>query len=498
MLPLLLACTGPDAAPESDPAPVESAPVDSSAGDTSGEDSAPPPDTEPPHTGDSAEELPPNVLVLVMDDVGVDKVGVYGVHDDPPPTPTLDALAADGVLFENAWAYPGCSPTRAAMLTGRHAPRTGLGTVLTPSDDQHWLLGGEVTLPELLAEAGYTSAAVGKWHLVAWAHGTPAMHPLEQGFAHFRGLMGNLHHVLSEGEQEPSYTYWQKATDGKLSWRTHYVTSEQADDVVAMSQQLPEPWFVYAGFTSAHEPYDVPPTHLTTVEVAADDEATARYDAVVEALDTELGRLLDSLDPEVRERTLVIVMGDNGTPGGTSTPPALADRAKESLYDGGVHVPLIVSGAGVVDPGRRSDALVSVVDLFPTLAELAQVDTADLVRSEGEHAGASVSLDGVSWLPVLGGEQGARATLLSSRVQPISAGSYDAIDVTVRNAGYKLIRQDATATWPQDELFRYAEGQYEEGENLLDQLGTDDELDAAYEALSAEVERFLGEVTYGP
>ncbi|MGK0482322.1 MAG: arylsulfatase B, partial [Planctomycetota bacterium] len=106
----------------------------------------------------------PNILIVLMDDVGRDKIGAYADHPNPAPTPSLDALAAQGVLFRNAWAYPVCSPTRAALLTGRYGDRTGITTIIRAGDGVHTpLLLSETILPEVLPD--HRSLAIGKWHL---------------------------------------------------------------------------------------------------------------------------------------------------------------------------------------------------------------------------------------------------------------------------------------------------------------------------------------------
>ncbi len=490
MVVFLLACVANPSGSGGDSAPSVLVTSDTDAG-SGPEDSATPHDS-----ADTGVVPPPNVLFVLLDDVGVDKIGAYGVHDQPPPTPTIDALAAEGVLFENAWTYPSCTPTRAALLTGRHATRTGLGDVLNPPDDVHWLFEPEITLPEMLRESphGYSSGLVGKWHLVGWDHPAPADHASRQGFDAVRGTLGNLGQSLNEPEALLGYDYWEKNTDGVLSFSERYVTSEQADDVLALCEELPEPWFLLAAFSAPHEPFHAPPDELTTQEVGKGDGNAALYDAMLEAVDTELGRVLDGLDPERRARTWVVVMGDNGTPGAAVTAPAYADRAKESLNDGGVNVPLIVAGPGVADPGRRSEALVHVVDIFATVAELAEVDASALLRTAGDHAGEAVTLDGRSWLPVVTeAAAGERDYLHVERFEPngpepVSRG------YTVRNAGWKLIDPESGAV----ELYRYDTEGYAEGENVASSVDTDPAAAAAYDELRAELERWRAEVTYGP
>ena len=471
MLLLALACT--DGAPEA-------VTTDTARADTV------PADSDPP-------AAPPNILLVLLDDIGVDKVGAYDPYGTAPPTPTLDALAERGVVFENAWVYPGCTPTRAALLTGRHGYRTGLGRVLTAPVDGHWLLEDEVTLPEVLAGAGYTSAAVGKWHLVAWAAEEPEEHPRRQGFGTFRGLLSNVHQPLYDSQEPLTYWHWEKVVDGEAAFESTYLTTDQADDVLALTGELPEPWFLYAAFFAPHDPWHAPPDEL--ISQPLDEEAASAaetHSAMVESVDTELGRLFEGMDPEVAARTLVVLLGDNGTPREATLEPADPDRVKETLYDGGVNVPMLVAGPGV--EAGRSEALVHAVDLLPTLAEAAGVDLSGLVRTEGEQAGAAVTLDGVSWLPVLSGGEGSREHLHVEQLHPNGTGDYEVEHYAVRSATHKLVRYDDGT----EQLFRYDDGEPDEGPDRLADRSEDADLEAAYQALVAELERWQGGLAYGP
>lgn len=345
-----------------------------------------------PGTSDTGPSGPPNVLLVVLDDVGRDMIGAYRQHPDSPPTPHLDGLAAEGVRFTHAWAMPACAPARATILTGRHGPRTGIGGSLPPLDPEApGLALAEVTLAELLrgAPTPYATAAVGKWHL-----GTPASgglaHPGLQGFEVFRGAPGNLTVGHSLDGLPQSYTDWVQVEDGEAARASGFLTERTADDALDLARDLPEPWFVYAAFHAAHGPYEVPPARWIATPLDALPTPRRRYLAMVEALDALVGRVVDGLAPEVRARTVVVVLGDNGTPGEVTTPPFAATAAKKSLGEGGVGVPLIVAGPGVAR-GAVVDLPMSTVDLLPTLAELAGVDAA--ARIPG--------LDGASVLPWL-------------------------------------------------------------------------------------------------
>jgi len=317
--------------------------------------------TGAPSGGANSPPLGPNILIIVADDVGVDMVNVYGESGAAPCTPNLDALAQDGLLFRNAWACPVCSPTRAALLTGRHGFRTGIGNVVTNTDSG--LALAETTLPELLSS--YSSACIGKWHLSGAAG---PFHPNDSGFQHFDGFLQG---------QVNSYSSWPRVVDGQASLSTVYTTIEFTDEAIVQINSLPQPWFVVVNYNAAHSPYQVPPASLCPVGAcpntwcssatpASNDRRLAR--AMMESLDVKLGELVAAVDA-LSSKSYVFFLGDNGTPPTVSINPFTAAHAKGTLYEGGVNVPLIVRGPTV----RRGEceALVSVTDIYATVAQLA-------------------------------------------------------------------------------------------------------------------------------
>ncbi len=292
----------------------------------------------------------PNILVVLLDDVGRDKVHAYGESAAAPPTPNLDALAARGVLFRNAWAYHSCSPTRAALLTGRHSDRTGIGSVIRSGDGVYTPLGlSETTLPEALP--GYTSVALGKWHLRDL--GDPDTHPIDSGFDAVSGYLGSN-----------DYLSWSWNLNGTLTPRTGYFPTELAGQAIETLRRVPEPYFVYYCPKLAHSPYHVPPQSLHTR--GHPGSIWGQHAAMSESIDTVVGRLLEFVD---LDQTYVFVMGDNGSPGEAVVSPFQLNQAKGSVYEGGVRVPLIVAGPGV-SRGTECAELVHVTDIFATVREL--------------------------------------------------------------------------------------------------------------------------------
>lgn len=338
------------------------------------------------------EEPPPNVLILLADDLGVDQLRSFGAGQRAPSTPVLDGLADQGLRFTRAYADAICSPSRATLLTGRYARRSGVGTGITLGSREHDLPTDEVLLPEMLRDSPsgpWDSSMLGKWHLTS----NPELAkraPLDQGFQWFAGTPGNLSDENARGEVKQGYHRWQKSTNGEIAWVERYATTETVDDALERARTMRGPWLMYVAFHAAHAPLHVPPGDLRTGGPAPDSKLE-KYQAAVTALDAEIGRLLRDL-PE-RERTLIFFLGDNGSPEEGVLQGNHPERSKGSLFEGGVHVPLLVLGPGVVQ-GAESTALVNTTDLFATIAELARVPLP--LRREG---GAEVQLDGVSLIP---------------------------------------------------------------------------------------------------
>jgi arylsulfatase A-like enzyme len=318
-----------------------------------------------------APEPPHNVLLLIADDVGVPRIGAYAAHPEPSRTPTLDALAGEGVLFERAWATPMCSPSRAAILTGRLPSRNGIGSAIHPgrAGQMQGLDLAQDTLPRRLAARGVRSFAVGKWHLSGGA-APDTTHALRAGFAHYSGYPGNP-------PGADGYFAWTKHVNGSAERVSGgYLTSNTVDDAIEQIRVSPEPWFGWVGFHAVHAPLHAPPAALHSYSLRGAPRAspTAHYDAALEAMDHEIGRLLAGVAPEVMKRTTVVFVSDNGTSKNGVREPSRS--AKRSLFEGGVRVPLIVAGAAVAseNAGRASTALVHVTDIFATIAELFDAD----------------------------------------------------------------------------------------------------------------------------
>lgn len=375
--------------------------------------------------------VPPNILVVVADDLGTADVAGYKESLFAPATPTLDSLAKRGVLFRNAWSNPVCSPTRATVQTGRYSFRTGIGFIV---DDPAWALQpGELTLPEMVSagtQGHYENAAFGKWHLGPIGLGSDAA-PNLAGYTHFAGNMTSINDCCN------SYFDWIKVTDGVAVTTTTYNTSDTVDDASAWIQSQTKPWFCHLAFNAPHFPYHAPPPGLHSVNLSGLPTPSVMprpyYLAMIESLDTELGRLLATIGPAAVANTVIIFLGDNGTPSEVMPPGTPAFHGKPSLFEAGINVPLIVAGPGVKRGECR--ALVNTSDIFATIAELTAADLTGM-----QFAG---SLDSVSLMPYLKNPKlpSLRPWVFAEIFDPNGiTGPYTFTGQAIRNDRYKYIR----------------------------------------------------------
>ncbi|MFT5050071.1 MAG: arylsulfatase B [Chlamydiales bacterium] len=326
----------------------------------------------------------PNYLIMLADDIGVDMVGAYGEHPDPARTPNIDRMAQQGILFRNAYSEPICSASRAALLTGRFGVRTGLGSNPKKLNaDNVGLTLDEILLPELLQPFGYGSAVCGKWHLADFSQGP--MHPIESGFDFAIGSLGNLSGM-------ETYKRWKRSVNGTTRPSYAYATTDAVDNAIRAIRHFEgrdKPWVVLVAFNAPHHPLHAPPGYLHSYPLTGDPQATPELHtkAMVEAMDTEIGRLLAGLG-DAGDNTLVIFAGDNGSTEEAITAPFDPEHGKGTVYEGGINVPFIVSGQAVVNPGRQVEGLIHLRDIYPTLAEMSGVPI--------QHP-----VDGLSLLPYL-------------------------------------------------------------------------------------------------
>jgi len=448
----------------------------------------------------------PNILLIISDDVGLDMstgmypgmieqlVSQYGpegfnhpewqkIDGHPASTPNLDAFAQQGMRFTANWANPFCSPTRASLLTGLNASQTNVATYADALDQGH------DSFVRWLSDAGYATAVFGKWHMAGLpgqgdAPDYPGMKPAEAGFDWFQG---NMHAAL------PTFWEWEEhQQDGSMpanQWRTEQpvprslpgIAETRNASVVKVAETIDwirerervepdRPWFGWLAFNLSHATANQQPSAMmipeldllneeTQAEVRAcggefgsrntgDCSGETQFRAMTNALDTLMGHLLGTLD-EVDPNTIVIFVGDNGTP--MYGRPQLdhidnmyitrTARGKGTAYEGGALVPLVVRGPGIA-PGSVSDEFTHVVDLFPTILEMAGLDVPEQVSSGAD--GGQTDLFGVSLMPILYGDSSAvrdpdRGFVITESTNLMTGGTKV---VGIRNAHYKLVCTD--------------------------------------------------------
>lgn len=430
-------------------------------------------------TGEPAGD---NILLVILDDVGVDQLALMGYGGAMPPrTPTIDAIGKAGLRFRNTWSMPECSPGRAAMFVGRYPMRTQINQAIGANDlaNSH-VTPYDLTAPKLLRQAGYESAMFGKFHLAgpennADANGTPRA----LGWDYFYGWVGGLPASIdtTAGGVAPQGTYSCgfvpsaaaggadqgacRFADGACTamnlltspgdapgkqclarggifvpaqscsqpppaglnfnhQNAYYVSplvinTPQGVQAAALSdarsrgyrttietdaairwirgRTTSRPWMATVSYSAAHTPAQQPPSALLAASAGSDDLDCKAAGAqrqltnqMIEALDTELGRLLVetglasrngdgtlNYDPQAT-RTTIVIVGDNGSVASTVKLPFDPERAKSTSYQTGVWVPLIVAGPQVANPNRNVENMVNTVDLFSLFGELAGLD----------------------------------------------------------------------------------------------------------------------------
>lgn len=461
-------------------------------------------DTEPPSAAAAGDpifangfEQRPNILLVILDDVGVDQIPSFGYGGaNPPSMPTIDAIAEGGLRFRNTWAMPECSPGRSTLLTGRFPIRSNVNQALGPNDLANSQVNPyEVTVPRLLDHAGYVSGKFGKTHIggpennqagqgvlgqlgwdyfQGWTEGVPASidttaggvaasgtyscgfvpdtardpeNGADSGACYTRDAAGVTCSLISGNSPEGDPPGLQCLTRGgilvpdatcqnpapaNLAWEkqnAHYVSSlviNEGTDVteagtldprsrgyratlevdaasawIREQQKAGHPWMATVSFSNAHTPMQHPPAALLPSGASAQllaDCTSARplnmrrlYDAMIEATDTEIGRLMLETglatpdgnggivyDPAA-SNTVIVLVGDNGSFYSTVKVPFDPSRSKGTAYQTGVWVPLIVSGPMVNEPGRTVEHMVNMVDIYHLFGEVAGLDVPALV-----------------------------------------------------------------------------------------------------------------------
>jgi len=349
----------------------------------------------------------PNIIILLADDLGYGDLGCYG--NQTIKTPNLDALAAAGLRFTDFHSNgPMCSPTRAALLTGRYQQRCGIEGVLSgKSNYDTGMSPDEVTFAEVLELAGYATACFGKWHLGY----TPPFGPIAQGFDSFRGYVAGGLDYHSHIDRSGRPDWWK---DRELIPEKGYTTELLTDHAISfIGKNKDNPFCVYVPYQAVHFPFQGPDDQADRVEGGNywskakygrryDDveDRKAAYKEMVEALDAGVGRIVQTVRKLGLERkTLVFFTSDNGAYSwvGSNLP---CRGQKTDLWEGGHRVPAIACWPGKIKPGTVTNQTTMTMDLFPTMVEMTGAKLPD-----------DLKLDGVSLLPVLQGRSLPERTL---------------------------------------------------------------------------------------
>jgi arylsulfatase A-like enzyme len=321
----------------------------------------------------------PHIVYIVADDLGWKDVGFHGATD--VKTPNLDRLAAEGARLEQFYVQPFCTPTRAALMTGRYPFRYGLQTIVIPSKGTYGLNTDEVTLPDVLKSAGYKTAMVGKWHL---GHADRKYWPRQRGFDyHYGAVLGEIDYFTHSAHDVRD---WQR--DNQAVTEKGYVTQLLGADAVRLiTEHNPrQPLFLYLAFTAPHAPYQAPEDYIARFAHIA-DETRRTYAAMIACMDDEIGKVLAALDAKkMREKTLIVWHSDNGGTrdarftGEGHVKKVPCDNGplkggKSQLYEGGTLVPALANWPGRIPAGSEIQHLIHVTDMLPTLARAAGAST---------------------------------------------------------------------------------------------------------------------------
>ncbi len=337
----------------------------------------------------------PNILVIMVDDLGYGDLSSYGAPD--LQSPHIDALFDEGMRFDSFYANcPVCSPTRASFITGLYPDNAGVpGVIRTPLPDKpvSWgnLRNDVVTLPSHLKTAGYETALIGKWHLGLEAPDRPT----DVGFDFFHGFLGDM--------MDDYYTHlrfeqnYMRRNDEVIDPEGHATDlfSDWSIDYFKRQKETEAPFFLFLAYNAPHTPIQPPEDWLAKV-IAREpgiSQQRAAIVALIEHLDAGIGRVIQSLKDEgLWEDTVIVFTSDNGGQVNVGARNAPLHGGKQDMWEGGIRVCTAVSWPGVIEAGSRQEDHVSLtMDLYPTLAEIAGVPN-------------TPPLDGRSFLPVLKGE----------------------------------------------------------------------------------------------
>lgn len=303
-----------------------------------------------------ANEKKLNILLIIGDDIGVEVFPEYQIGKIKAYLPNLQNLMKQGIRFSNFWTYPTCTPTRSSIITGKFGFHTN---VLKVNDK---LSLNETSLQKLIRQSTnnlYSDAVIGKWHL-----SKNPKHPNKLGVNYYAGLLtGSV----------SSYNDWPLTIQGVTSQNKNYITTKLTDLAIGWIKKQKKPWFLWLAYTAPHRPFHIPPANLyieNSISGNIKKNTRSKYLAMLQSMDTEIGRLLSSIPKKELENTVILFIGDNGTPKKVIS-GYKKSHGKGSIYQGGINTPFIVSGKMIKRKNEVDDSLVNSTDLFATILNLA-------------------------------------------------------------------------------------------------------------------------------
>ena len=383
----------------------------------------------------------PNILLIIADDLGKDAMPNYSEGTIKPNIPNLQNLMNNGLTFDNLWSYPVCTPTRASILTGKYGVETG---VIEVRDE---ISTSETSLQKYInTNTGdeYATAIIGKWHL-----SNNASDPITMGIDYFAGLLNG---------SVQDYWSWDLTENGSTSTSTEYTTTKFTDLAINWVDAQTKPWFLWLAYNAPHTPFHLAPTELHSQGNLPSDDAsisanpTPYFMSAIEAMDSEIGRLLNSMTEEERANTVIVFIGDNGSPNQVAQNPYRGQTVKGTLYQGGINVPMFVSGYGVNRVGARDQALINTTDLYTTIANIAGVSTTNIHSSTSFYNLFSSA------------NTHDREFVYAENIRNTGSG------YTIRNSTYKLIKYDNG----DEEMYNLISDPYESTNLLNSTLSTEE------------------------
>lgn len=340
-------------------------------------------------TAAASTTRPPNVILILTDDQGYGDVGIHG--NPHLRTPNMDSIARQGVQFTQFHSSPVCSPTRAALMTGRYYYRTGVVDTFLGRSMMH---SDETTIAELLARAGYRTGIFGKWHL---GDNYP-LRAIDQGFEEAVVIRGGGLRQPSDVPGGGSYTDPILLHNGKLERFKGYCSDIYTGEALKfIEKHRRQPFFVYLPTNAPHTPLEVPERYAAPYRAMGLDETTARLYGMITNMDDNIGRVLAKLKELDLERdTIVVFMTDNG-PQHRGRFNAGMRGNKGTVYEGGIRVPCFLRWPRVVKPGTKVDRLAADIDMLPTLLEACGVPAPKEIKIDGASLMPLVRGNGSAW-----------------------------------------------------------------------------------------------------